>query len=377
MSFVATTALTELWAKCKAAFAPLTHGHSASDITSGILPTSRGGTGRSDFSEYNIVEIGLAGHWEDVPTAFWGDEDGVVTATGALPVNYGGTGAANAAAARTNLGAQETLVSGTNIKTINNQSLLGSGNIAISGGVTVDSALSATSANPVENRAIHSALAEKLAAADFGDALDEEIVGRGTGYGLLYLAENDRVLTLDDALAYIGAADADHTHDAGDITSGTLAAARIPQLAQTKVTPIYYEAHGSGDKSLSAGTITQVTLVTTGALSSGSGLAIASGGIKITNAGRYRVTGSAYINAGGTNHGAYVYKAASSGAFSAATEQFSGLTTNAAAGGVIAGTKILQCAANDIIYLAARSTGAANTCDQDNGATYLLVERLS
>lgn len=36
--------------------------------------------------------------------------------------------------ARTNINAQETLVSGTSIKTINNESLLGSGNITISGG---------------------------------------------------------------------------------------------------------------------------------------------------------------------------------------------------------------------------------------------------
>ena len=33
--------------------------------------------------------------------------------------------------ARSNIGAQEALVSGTNIKTVNNQSLLGSGNISI------------------------------------------------------------------------------------------------------------------------------------------------------------------------------------------------------------------------------------------------------
>lgn len=54
---------------------------------------------------------------------------------------------------------QNTLVSGTNIKTINGQSLLGSGNIEIQGGggatITIDSELSATSTNPLENRAIY------------------------------------------------------------------------------------------------------------------------------------------------------------------------------------------------------------------------------
>lgn len=48
-----------------------------------------------------------------------------------LPVAKGGTGAATAAAARTNLDAQQTLASGTNIKTVNGASLLGSGNVAV------------------------------------------------------------------------------------------------------------------------------------------------------------------------------------------------------------------------------------------------------
>lgn len=43
-------------------------------------------------------------------------------------------GSAQQAQARTNISAQEALVSGTNIKTINNESILGSGNITISGG---------------------------------------------------------------------------------------------------------------------------------------------------------------------------------------------------------------------------------------------------
>lgn len=51
---------------------------------------------------------------------------------------------------------QDKLISGTNIKTINNQSLLGSGNISISGGGggNVDTDLDPTSTNPVQNQAI-------------------------------------------------------------------------------------------------------------------------------------------------------------------------------------------------------------------------------
>ena len=55
---------------------------------------------------------------------------------------------------------QATLVSGTNIKTINNESILGSGNIDIQGGgsITVDTELSTTSENPVQNKVVTAAL---------------------------------------------------------------------------------------------------------------------------------------------------------------------------------------------------------------------------
>lgn len=57
-------------------------------------------------------------------------------------------------------GKQDTLVSGSNIRTINNVSLLGDGNIPIPV-ITVDSSLSSTSTNPVQNNVINNALANK------------------------------------------------------------------------------------------------------------------------------------------------------------------------------------------------------------------------
>ena len=72
--------------------------------------------------------------------------------------DYATTTAMNTALA----GKQATLVSGTNIKTINNQSILGSGNITIEGGsqITVDTELSSTSTNPVQNRAIYAVIGD-------------------------------------------------------------------------------------------------------------------------------------------------------------------------------------------------------------------------
>ena len=58
-------------------------------------------------------------------------------------------------------GKQATLVSGTSIKTLNNTSLLGSGNISINN-ITVDSSWVTNSTNPVESQLIKSALDDKI-----------------------------------------------------------------------------------------------------------------------------------------------------------------------------------------------------------------------
>lgn len=69
---------------------------------------------------------------------------------------------------------QDTLVSGTNIKTINGQTLLGEGNIEIQGGGTiiVDSALSTDSENPVQNKVITNALNDKASKTELATKQD-------------------------------------------------------------------------------------------------------------------------------------------------------------------------------------------------------------
>jgi len=56
---------------------------------------------------------------------------------------------------------QEVLVSGTNIKTINSQSLLGEGNINVQTEITVDSTPTASSTNPVSSGGVYTSLSSK------------------------------------------------------------------------------------------------------------------------------------------------------------------------------------------------------------------------
>lgn len=96
---------------------------------------------------------------------------------------------------------QDTLISGTTIKTINGETLLGSGNISISTGgtITIDDVLSATSTNPVQNKVVNSALSEKQDTIKNTDVLT--IAGLRANNNSMTLFNNNCVVSMtDDAL---------------------------------------------------------------------------------------------------------------------------------------------------------------------------------
>lgn len=82
---------------------------------------------------------------------------------------------------------QDKIVSGTHIKTINDQSIVGSGNINIQ--TTVDTAMSSTSTNPVQNKVVNTALGNKvdkvsgkqLSTEDFTSAFKTKLEGIEAG----------------------------------------------------------------------------------------------------------------------------------------------------------------------------------------------------
>jgi len=74
----------------------------------------------------------------DIPTLNQSTTGTAANVTGTVAIANGGTGATNSATARTNLGAQATLVSGSNIRTVNGNTLLGSTDIVITASAASD-----------------------------------------------------------------------------------------------------------------------------------------------------------------------------------------------------------------------------------------------
>ena len=104
------------------------HTHAASDVASGTLDVARIPTGTTS----STVALGDHTHSGYAPTSH--EHSGADITSGTVGFSYlpTGTGASQVAVGNhTHSGYQATLVSGTNIKTINSTSLLGSGDIAI------------------------------------------------------------------------------------------------------------------------------------------------------------------------------------------------------------------------------------------------------
>jgi len=104
------------------------HLHAASDVASGTLDVARIPTGTTS----GTVALGDHTHSGYAPTSH--EHSGADITSGTVDFAYlpTGTGASQVAVGNhTHSGYQATLVSGTNIKTINSTSLLGSGDIAI------------------------------------------------------------------------------------------------------------------------------------------------------------------------------------------------------------------------------------------------------
>lgn len=136
---------------------------------SGTTYQLQGGSGGSPTVELTQAE------YDALVSAGTVSADTYYIITDATPVdmsNYYTSAQTDSAITSAVSGKQDTLVSGTNIKTINNESLLGSGNIDIQGGSSITTTSAITSA---------STGSEVLSAKDFWDRYADMIAVRG-GY---------------------------------------------------------------------------------------------------------------------------------------------------------------------------------------------------
>ena len=139
-----------------------------------------------DENACKVVELTQA-EYDDLPTsAKTSNSLFVITdaTAGDLSNYYTKTETDNAITAATST-KQDALVSGTNIKTINGETLLGEGNITIEGGgggsITIDPSLDSGSTNAVANSAITNAINTKLDKPNFvyftGDRYSANLLG--------------------------------------------------------------------------------------------------------------------------------------------------------------------------------------------------------
>lgn len=137
MPLAGITAVTELWAKCKSAFSPVGHTHNTSDLTndSGFITDAgvtsfNGSTGAVSYTAPVTSVNGSTGAVTvNVPSPGTGSSYPAMNGTRSLGSSAGYARVDHVHP--TDTSRQAALVSGTNIKTVNNESLLGSGDISI------------------------------------------------------------------------------------------------------------------------------------------------------------------------------------------------------------------------------------------------------
>lgn len=121
--------------------------------------TAESGSGASKVSTYsNATTVNIGGTGGGGTSDIVIDDTLSIYSTNAIQNKAVATALNEKADAAELANKQDKLVSGTNIKTVNGESILGEGNIVIQGGeggaITVDAALSITSTNPVQNKVV-------------------------------------------------------------------------------------------------------------------------------------------------------------------------------------------------------------------------------
>lgn len=141
----------------------------------------------------------------------------------------------------------------------------------------------------------------------------------------------------------------------------------------------YIQVRGSADSESSGLSHTKVTLNTVDISNDPDNIfSFSDGGVKIAQAGVYRVSGSVYVlpTADTRAVGCYIYTGTNYASSAEVTGGLYGVGEGSMSRPVYGGAKLVSLNANDIVFMCSRTTSDIGTHSPSNVSTYLLIEKI-
>ena len=169
-------------------------------------------------------------------------------------------------------------------------------------------------------------------------------------------------------------APASHTHTISNITNLQSTLDGKADADHTHVTPCCTITGSSSSQSLTAGTMTRVSLNTFSINTDSSCFSAYDNGVKVAKAGYYQISASAYMTCSTTSGIRVIHVHQNNTELASVRSEEGG--TYASQGGIAIAPKVVYLNAGDVIYLKVRSLSSAGTLIPNNCATYLSIVKM-
>lgn len=169
-------------------------------------------------------------------------------------------------------------------------------------------------------------------------------------------------------------ASSSHTHTISNITNLQSTLDGKADANHTHVTPCCTITGSSSSQSLTAGTMTRVSLNTFSVNTDSSCFSAYDNGVKVSKAGYYQISASAYMTCSATSGIRVIHIHQNSTEIATVRSEEGG--SYASQGGIATAPKVVYLNAGDVIYLKVRSMVSAATLAPNNCATYLSIVKM-
>ena len=169
-------------------------------------------------------------------------------------------------------------------------------------------------------------------------------------------------------------ASSSHTHTISNITNLQSTLDGKADADHTHVTPCCTITGSSSSQSLTAGTMTRVSLNTFSVNTDSSCFSAYDNGVKVSKAGYYQISASAYMTCSATSGIRVIHIHQNSTEIATVRSEEGG--SYASQGGIATAPKVVYLNAGDVIYLKVRSMVSAGTLVPNNCATYLSIVKM-